>query len=117
MAAWCGSAGARELRRRSVFLFAYFRIMLRTWVLKARTSRGVRADLAEVIERHEVGRDAARPEAVARRRKTGQRTARENMLCDAFDIPILFLCDTPGIMVGPEVENGPSNSHRVWGLC
>jgi acetyl-CoA carboxylase carboxyltransferase component len=25
-------------------------------------------------------------------------------LCDAFDIPILFLCDTPGIMVGPEVE-------------
>ena len=25
-------------------------------------------------------------------------------LCDAFDIPILFLCDTPGIMVGPEIE-------------
>ncbi|HLN15629.1 MAG TPA: carboxyl transferase domain-containing protein [Acidimicrobiales bacterium] len=25
-------------------------------------------------------------------------------LCDTFDIPILFLCDTPGIMVGPEVE-------------
>jgi acetyl-CoA carboxylase carboxyltransferase component len=25
-------------------------------------------------------------------------------LCDAFDIPILFLCDTPGIMVGPEAE-------------
>ncbi len=25
-------------------------------------------------------------------------------LCDAFDIPMLFLCDTPGIMVGPEVE-------------
>ena len=25
-------------------------------------------------------------------------------LCDAFDIPILFLCDTPGMMVGPEVE-------------
>jgi acetyl-CoA carboxylase carboxyltransferase component len=25
-------------------------------------------------------------------------------LCDAFDIPILSLCDTPGIMVGPEVE-------------
>ncbi len=43
-----------------------------------------RADLAEVIERHEVGFDAARPEAVARRRKTGQRTARENVedLCD-----------------------------------
>ena len=25
-------------------------------------------------------------------------------LCDAFDLPILFLCDTPGMMVGPEVE-------------
>jgi acetyl-CoA carboxylase carboxyltransferase component len=26
------------------------------------------------------------------------------VLCDAFDIPLLYLCDTPGIMVGPEVE-------------
>ncbi|MDF3072391.1 MAG: carbamoyl-phosphate synthase large subunit, partial [Alphaproteobacteria bacterium] len=25
-------------------------------------------------------------------------------LCDAFDIPLLFLCDTPGNMVGPEAE-------------
>ncbi|MFP8874141.1 MAG: carboxyl transferase domain-containing protein, partial [Myxococcota bacterium] len=25
-------------------------------------------------------------------------------LCDAFDVPLLFLCDTPGIMVGPESE-------------
>ena len=25
-------------------------------------------------------------------------------LCDAHDIPILFLCDTPGNMVGPEAE-------------
>jgi acetyl-CoA carboxylase carboxyltransferase component len=25
-------------------------------------------------------------------------------LCDAFDIPILVLCDTPGMMVGPEIE-------------
>ena len=25
-------------------------------------------------------------------------------LCDAFDIPLLYFCDTPGIMVGPEVE-------------
>ncbi|MEE2775371.1 MAG: carboxyl transferase domain-containing protein [Acidobacteriota bacterium] len=30
--------------------------------------------------------------------------ARFLQLCDAFDIPVLFLCDTPGIMVGPEVE-------------
>ncbi|MEL7158087.1 MAG: carboxyl transferase domain-containing protein, partial [Actinomycetota bacterium] len=30
--------------------------------------------------------------------------ARFMQLCDAFDVPLLFLCDTPGIMVGPEVE-------------
>jgi acetyl/propionyl-CoA carboxylase alpha subunit/acetyl-CoA carboxylase carboxyltransferase component len=30
--------------------------------------------------------------------------ARFMQLCDAFDIPIVNLCDTPGIMVGPEVE-------------
>jgi acetyl-CoA carboxylase carboxyltransferase component len=38
-----------------------------------------RPDLAAVAERHAVGLDAARPEAVARRRATGRRTARENV--------------------------------------
>ncbi len=44
----------------------------------------IRPDLAEAIERHATGADANRPEAVARRRKTNQRTARENLadLCD-----------------------------------
>jgi len=32
------------------------------------------------------------------------KAARFIMLCDAFDIPLLYLCDTPGIMVGPEIE-------------
>ena len=32
------------------------------------------------------------------------KAARFMQLCDAFDIPILVLCDTPGIMVGPEIE-------------
>ena len=32
------------------------------------------------------------------------KAARFMQLCDAFDIPILHFCDTPGIMVGPEVE-------------
>src|SRR6202042_1761107 len=32
------------------------------------------------------------------------KAARFMQLCDAYDIPLLFLCDTPGIMVGPEVE-------------
>src|SRR5207247_856963 len=39
----------------------------------------VRPDLAEVYQRHAIGLDAARPEAVERRRKTRQRTARENI--------------------------------------
>ena len=39
----------------------------------------IRPDLAEAIERHTVGLDASRPEAVARRRKVGRRTARENV--------------------------------------
>ncbi|MBI1213322.1 MAG: biotin/lipoyl-binding protein [Alphaproteobacteria bacterium] len=39
----------------------------------------IRPDLAEVIERHAIGLDERRPDAVARRRKTNQRTARENV--------------------------------------
>ncbi|UYO45793.1 biotin/lipoyl-binding protein [Rhodopseudomonas palustris] len=34
----------------------------------------------------------------------GDKAARFLQLCDAFDIPILSLCDTPGFMVGPEAE-------------
>src|SRR6185436_9461808 len=32
------------------------------------------------------------------------KAARFLQLCDAFDLPVLFLCDTPGFMVGPESE-------------
>jgi acetyl-CoA carboxylase carboxyltransferase component len=32
------------------------------------------------------------------------KAARFMQLCDAHDLPILLLCDTPGMMVGPEVE-------------
>ncbi|HEV3357685.1 MAG TPA: carboxyl transferase domain-containing protein [Pseudonocardiaceae bacterium] len=44
----------------------------------------VRPDLAEIRHRHEIGLDAARPDAVARRRGRHQRTARENVgaVCD-----------------------------------
>ena len=44
----------------------------------------IRADLAESNARHAFSLDENRPEAVARRRKTNQRTARENLeqLCD-----------------------------------
>ena len=42
----------------------------------------VRPDLAEVHERHAVTLDEARPDAVAKRRKTNQRTARENIYAE-----------------------------------
>ena len=44
----------------------------------------VRADLADVLDRHDRGRDPARQDAVAKRRGRGLRTARENLadLCD-----------------------------------
>ena len=34
----------------------------------------------------------------------GDKASRMIELCDAFDIPIISLCDTPGFMVGPEYE-------------
>jgi acetyl-CoA carboxylase carboxyltransferase component len=37
-------------------------------------------------------------------REGADKAARFMQLCDAFDLPILFLCDTPGIMVGPDSE-------------
>jgi len=33
-----------------------------------------------------------------------EKAARFLQLCDAFDIPLLSLCDTPGFMVGPDSE-------------
>jgi acetyl-CoA carboxylase carboxyltransferase component len=39
----------------------------------------IRADLAEVLERHRMGRDEGRPEVAERRHARGRRTARENI--------------------------------------
>ena len=36
--------------------------------------------------------------------EAGDKGARFLQLCDAFDVPVLSLCDTPGFMVGPEAE-------------
>jgi acetyl/propionyl-CoA carboxylase alpha subunit len=49
----------------------------------------IRPDLKEVLDRRARAYDAARPKAVARRRATGQRTARENI--DAMCDPGTFL--------------------------
>jgi acetyl-CoA carboxylase carboxyltransferase component len=39
------------------------------------------------------------------------KAARFLQLCDAHDVPILFLCDTPGFMVGPDAEQTAQVRH------
>jgi acetyl-CoA carboxylase carboxyltransferase component len=39
------------------------------------------------------------------------KAARFMQLCDAFDLPIVSLCDTPGFMVGPEAEKTAQVRH------
>lgn len=36
--------------------------------------------------------------------EAAEKTARFMQLCDAFELPLISLCDTPGFMVGPESE-------------
>jgi acetyl-CoA carboxylase carboxyltransferase component len=43
----------------------------------------------------------------------GDKGARFMQLCDAHDIPLLFLCDTPGIMVGPQAEHEATVRHAA----
>ncbi len=54
-----------------------------------------------------VGRDRqqSRCTSAARSIRDGSdKAARFMQLCEAFDIPVLSLSDTPGMMVGPEIE-------------
>jgi acetyl-CoA carboxylase carboxyltransferase component len=39
------------------------------------------------------------------------KAARFMQLCDAFGLPLLLLCDTPGFMVGPEAERSATVRH------
>jgi acetyl-CoA carboxylase carboxyltransferase component len=39
------------------------------------------------------------------------KAARFMQLCDAFELPVVFLCDTPGFMVGPEAERTATVRH------
>jgi acetyl-CoA carboxylase carboxyltransferase component len=39
------------------------------------------------------------------------KASRFMQLCDAFELPILFLCDTPGFMVGPAAERTATVRH------
>ena len=67
---WPARAGRRARRRRHAG---------RPQRRRRATGERCAADLAESIERHRVGLDEARPDAVARRRERGRRTARENV--------------------------------------
>jgi acetyl-CoA carboxylase carboxyltransferase component len=39
------------------------------------------------------------------------KAARFMQLCDAFDLPVVWLCDTPGFMVGPDAERTAQVRH------
>ncbi len=39
------------------------------------------------------------------------KAARFLQLCEAFALPVLFLCDTPGFMVGPDIERAAHVRH------
>ena len=39
------------------------------------------------------------------------KAARFMQLCDAFDVPLVSLCDTPGFMVGPDAEKTATVRH------
>lgn len=42
---------------------------------------------------------------------TADKAARFIQLCDAYDLPIISLCDTPGFMVGPDAEGSAQVRH------
>jgi acetyl-CoA carboxylase carboxyltransferase component len=58
------------------------------------------------IEGHPVGVLANNPTHLAGAIDSpgADKAARFLQLCDAFDLPVITLCDTPGMMVGPDVE-------------
>jgi acetyl-CoA carboxylase carboxyltransferase component len=64
----------------------------------------IRPDLAEALARHEVGLDPARPDAVARRRAVGRRTARENV-ADLLDAGSLV--EYGPVVIAPQRRRRP----------
>jgi acetyl-CoA carboxylase carboxyltransferase component len=73
--------------------------------LRPRFARGMVTALAR-IEGRAIGVIANNPLhlAGAITSDCADKAARFLQLCDAFDLPVLSLCDTPGIMVGPAAE-------------
>ncbi len=73
--------------------------------LRSMFGRGMVTVLAR-IEGHPVGIVANNPMHLAGAITSdgADKAARFLQLCEAFRLPVLFLCDTPGIMVGPDAE-------------
>ena len=73
--------------------------------LRAKFGRAIVTSLVR-IEGRPVGVIANQPMYLAGAidSPASDKAARFIQLCDAYDIPMLFLCDTPGLMVGPEIE-------------
>ncbi|GDY29689.1 acetyl-CoA carboxylase family protein [Gandjariella thermophila] len=108
-------AAVPENRRRAYDVRAVLGILADTGSvleLRARFGAGMVTALAR-IEGRPVGVVANNPGHLggAIDRDGADKAARFMQLCDAFDIPILFLCDTPGFMVGPEAEETAQVRH------
>ena len=73
--------------------------------VRPRFGRGMVTTLAR-IEGHAVGIIGNNPMhlAGAITSDCADKASRFLQLCEAFRLPVLFLCDTPGIMVGPDAE-------------
>jgi acetyl-CoA carboxylase carboxyltransferase component len=73
--------------------------------LRPRFARGMVTALAR-IEGRAIGVIANNPMhlAGAITSDCADKAARFLQLCDAFDLPVMSLCDTPGMMVGPSAE-------------
>ncbi|MDP3806146.1 carboxyl transferase domain-containing protein [Hydrogenophaga sp.] len=83
-------------------------------VLELRPQHGVGMITALIrIEGQALGVIANNPQHLAGAidNEAGDKAARMIQLCDAFDLPLLSLCDTPGMMVGPQIEEQAQVRH------
>ncbi len=73
--------------------------------VRPRFGRSVVTSLA-LLDGHPVGFIANQPMVLAGAIDTpaSDKIARFVQICDAYDLPVVCLADTPGLMVGPEVE-------------
>ena len=86
--------------------------------LRTRFGTSVVVGLA-FIGGHPVGIVASQPSQLAGsiNADASDKIARHVQLCDAFDIPLVYLCDTPGFLVGPDVERTALIRHSARALA